>query len=64
VSHPPRKARLKSLADYLIHYDLTAMIAEAKADYSQSATGSPRLLEQKDISARFRKQRPSKKTAE
>jgi hypothetical protein len=64
MSNAPRKGRLKSLADYLIHYDLVAMLAEAKADYSQAATGSPRLLEQKDISARFRKQRPPEKPAE
>jgi len=57
---PPRRARMKSLADYLVRYDLATMIAEARLDYGQSASGAPRLLDQKDIAARFRKSRPTK----
>jgi len=53
-SEPP-KAKLASLADYLVHYDLAAMIEEAKQDYTQASSGTPRLLNQKDIAARFRK---------
>ena len=57
---PPRKGRMKSLADYLVRYDLAAMMAEARADYGQATSGAPRLLDQKDIAARFRKSRPAK----
>lgn len=57
---PSRKGRMKSLADYLVRYDLAAMIAEARLDYAQSASGVPRLLDQKDIAARFRKPRAPK----
>lgn len=49
------KARLASLADFLVRYDLTAILEEAKLDYAQASSGTPRLLNQKDISARFRK---------
>lgn len=52
---PPRK----SLADYLVRYDLAALMEEAREDYSQSSSGAPRLLDQKDIAARFRKPRPA-----
>jgi hypothetical protein len=57
---PDRKP--PSLADFLLRYDLAEMQAEARQDYSQSSTGAPRLLEQKDITARFRqsKLRPDK----
>jgi len=44
---------LPSLADYLVRYDARAMLDEAYLDYNQSS-GTPRLLPQKDISARFR----------
>lgn len=48
-----------SLADYVVRYDLATMVREAQLDYSQASTGAPRLLGQKDISARFRAlQRP------
>lgn len=43
-----------SLADYIVRYDLAALLREAQQDYSQTQTGAPRLLEQKDIAARFR----------
>ena len=55
MSHPePPKAKLPSLADYLVRYDLTAMLEEARSDYNQASSGTPRLLAQKDIAARFR----------
>ena len=49
---PPRK--IPSLADYLVRYDLAAMLEEARLDYNQSSSGGPRHLAQKDIAARFR----------
>jgi len=46
--------KIPSLADYLVRYDLAAMLDEARLDYNQSTSGSPRHLDQKDIAARFR----------
>lgn len=56
-SDPPQP-RLPSLADYLVRHDLKTMIEEAKQDYTQASAGTPRLLNQKDIAARFRKAAP------
>ena len=50
----PRKSKIPSLADYLVRYDLKAMLEETRLDYSQASSGTPRLLDQKDITARFR----------
>lgn len=50
--------KLPSLADFLVRYDLKAMLEEAKLDYTQASSGTPRLLNQKDIAARFRKAAP------
>jgi hypothetical protein len=61
MSTPPPKLKMASLADYLIRYDLPAMLEEARQDYSQASSGGPRLLAQKDIAARFRKPRPTAK---
>ncbi len=41
------------MADYLVRHDLKAMIEEARLDYDQASSGAPRLLNQKDIAARF-----------
>lgn len=49
------RSTLPSLADYLLRYDLKQMMEEARMDYTLSSTGAPRLLDQKDIAARFRK---------
>lgn len=57
----PPKAKLTSLADFLVRYDLTTILEEAKLDYTQASSGTPRLLNQKDISARFRKAAPPAK---
>lgn len=57
----PTKPKLPSLADYLLRYDLKTTLEEARMDYTQSATGAPRLLNQKDIAARFRKAAPPPK---
>ena len=55
MSNPkPPQAKLPSLADYLVRYDLPTILEEAKLDYNQSSSGTPRLLNQKDIAARFR----------
>jgi hypothetical protein len=57
---PPEdaKPKLPSLADYLVRHDLKTMIEEARLDYLQASSGTPRLLNQKDIAARFRKAVP------
>ena len=67
MSNPkPPKALAPSLADYLVRYDLTAMLEEARLDYNQASSGTPRLLNQKDIAARFRAppRRPDKTPAD
>ena len=58
---PPDPANVKrpSLADYLVRYDLQAMIDEAQQDYKKTSAGTPRLLDQKEIAARFRGPRTS-----
>ena len=49
----PPKSKLPSLADFLVRYDLKTMQEEARLDYDQASSGSPRHLDQKDIAARF-----------
>lgn len=46
--------RIRSLADFVVRYDLLATLREARADFSPEL-GSQRLLKQSEISARFRK---------
>lgn len=59
MNTPPEPNRkLPSLADYLLRYDLAGLLAEAQQDYSQAKTAGPRLLDQKDIAARFRQVKP------
>jgi len=59
MSNPrPPDRKPPSLADYLLRYDLAEIQHEARLDYSQSNTGAPRLLDQKDITARFRQSKP------
>ncbi len=59
MSNPrPPDRKPPSLADFLLRYDLAEIQREAKQDYSQSNTGAPRLLDQKDITARFRQSKP------
>ena len=57
------KAKVPSLADFLVRYDLKTMLEEAQLDYDQASSGSPRHLDQKDISARFAAKRPPAKPA-
>jgi hypothetical protein len=47
------KSKVPSLADFLVRYDLKTLLEEARLDYDQASSGSPRHLDQKDISARF-----------
>jgi hypothetical protein len=61
MSTPPPKPKQPSLADYLVRYDLAATIEEARMDYSQLLSATPRLLAQKDIAARFRNPRHATK---
>jgi hypothetical protein len=56
--HNPTPRR-NSLADYIVRYDLPSLLEEARLDYSESSAGGPRLLNQKDIAARFKKSRPA-----
>lgn len=59
----PALVKLPSLVDFLVRYDLPTIMEEARLDYTQSSSGTPRLLNQKDIAARFRAARkPDKPT--
>lgn len=62
MPNPEQHPKPPSLADYFVYYDLPALLREAKADYSEAASGAPRLLNQQDIAARFRKARREAKT--
>lgn len=55
--------KVPSLVDYLVRYDLPTILAEARLDYNQASSGTPRLLNQKDIAARFRAARKPDKPA-
>jgi hypothetical protein len=55
--------KMPSLVDYLVRYDLPTILEEARLDYTQSSSGTPRLLNQKDIAARFRAARKPDKPA-
>jgi hypothetical protein len=48
------QSRLRSLADFIIRYDLALMREEVRIDFNPEV-GSQRLLKQSEISARFRK---------
>jgi len=61
MPNPEPTPKPPSLADYFVYYDLPALLREAKEDYSDAASGAPRLLNQKDIAARFRKARRESK---
>lgn len=45
---------IPSVADTIVRYDVNALRAEVRADFSPEV-GSQRLLKQSEISARFRK---------
>jgi hypothetical protein len=45
---------IPSVADTIVRYDVHALRAEVRVDFSPEA-GSQRLLKQSEISARFRK---------
>jgi hypothetical protein len=49
----PSRAKLPSMADYIVRHDLPSLLAEARLDYNEASAGAPRHLNQKDISARF-----------
>lgn len=55
----PTDVKRPSLADYIVHYDLQTLINEAQQDYKKTTAGAPRLMNQKDIAARFRGPKPS-----
>ena len=45
----------------MVRYDLASILEDARLDYNQVSSGTPRLLDQKDIAARFRTvRRPTK----
>ena len=55
------QARMRSLADLVIRYDLARMREEVRIDFNPEV-GSQRLLKQSEISARFRKKAKVKST--
>lgn len=57
------KAKVPSLADFLVRYDLKSLLEEARLDYEEASSGSPRHLDQKDIAARFAAKRTPPKPA-
>ncbi len=59
----PPKAKVPSLADFLVRYDLKTIQEEARLDYDHASSGSPRHLDQKDIAARFAAKRTPPKPA-
>ncbi len=61
MNEPAPKTKIPSLADYLVRYDLAAMLEEARLDYNQTTSGGPRHLDQKDIAARFKNLRRAQK---
>lgn len=63
--NPTPPVKRPSLVDYLLRYDLPTILEEARQDYTQASSGTPRLLNQKDIAARFRgaAKKPDKPTA-
>ncbi len=61
MSPAPHNPPLRSVADMIVRYDLEAMRAEVRVDFSPEA-GSQRLLKQSEISARFRKRTPVRPT--
>lgn len=58
-----RKIRVRSLGDYIVRYDLRALLEEAKADLGSAFPGAIRLLNQREIASRFRRPRRSKPEA-
>lgn len=52
-----QQTRRRSLADFVIRYDLRQVLREAREDFDPEI-GSQRLLKQSEISARFRKRVP------
>lgn len=54
MSDSDKSSALPSMADMIVRYDLEKMKEEVKLDFSPEA-GSHRLLNQSDISKRFRR---------
>lgn len=50
-----KRPAVPSLADYLQRYDLAATLQQAQLEYERPGAVAPRLLEQSEITARFRK---------
>ena len=44
MPNPEQPPKPPSLADYFVYYDLPALLREAKADYSEAASGAPRAV--------------------
>ena len=57
---PERKLKIASLENYHVRYDLPTVIEEAQQDYNRALASGPRLLNQTEISARFRKARTAR----
>lgn len=50
-----KRPAMPSLADYLVRYELRALLQQAQQEYERPGAVTPRLLEQSEITARFRK---------
>lgn len=57
---PERKPKVGSLEHYHVRYDLPTVVEEAAQDYHGAMPTGPRLLNQTEIAARFRKVRATK----
>lgn len=53
---PPPASPIPSLKDQFVRYDLAQVAAEAEADFTAAAS-VPRLLNQREIAARFRRKK-------
>lgn len=59
MSEPDPSERASSMADMIVRYDLAAMREEMKKDFTPDS-GSHRLLNQTDISKRFKSRRAAR----
>tara|TARA_B110000459_G_C16406432_1_gene401013 strand:+ start:526 stop:729 length:204 start_codon:yes stop_codon:yes gene_type:complete len=59
MSESPPPTKSTSMADMVVRYDLAAMQEEIKRDFTPDS-GTHRLLNQTDISKRFKRRRVAK----
>lgn len=61
MSAAPKPTAGRSLAEYLVRYDLPTALADAHREYDRPTAAGPRLLNQTEIAARFRKRNTAKR---